>query len=558
MGCILSKNKGNKEKNKEKENNDIKNATSESSAHNTNQNEDHLNFEQRQEKEKKDAGDLVRKEAGMIAKSTVRSGFLERLKAEYGPKSDSWDALGKIDIKALEVMDRFEMKHSPMNMAKQFSRLNFILDKMINLSELSLIDCSLKDMPAPLPASVTYINLAENQITAFPEQTGELSNLEVLSLAYNLLIEMPSFLSQLINLKELNLSNNKISQINQSSLITMVSLVTLNLSSNDIKEIKFTLGDIPSLEILQLSFNKIHVLPEDFFFGDSNLAYLHLNFNPLKEVSSTISLQQELVKIDLRSTKIRVLPNELKDLPKLVTLNLENTNTTAPPKSVVVKGFKSVMDWFAQNEKENRRKQINEGNHRQTTLELKMESKQTEEVKEEHVEIEMVEGTVYEKTINAKYVKTADLISKVFYIDTKHQIEALKPHIREFIEKYFEDEENTDKIILSLQSVLSLCDNYLHKYYPSGKEMEFPSMSSYFIGRIGNYSGGVGLLKYMGFILYDKAYLGLHYKLKVNIKNLKKVKEVKAALDSLLTHFKNNRMKDQFTPDFEFFEIYKS
>jgi len=453
----------------------------------------------------------------------------------------------------MQLEEKFELIHCPLNLPKQFSRLNYLLEKTTILKHLSLKDCNLKYIPI-IPKTVQFLTLSENQIFSLKERISTIPTLEVLSVAYNQITEIPDELESLKLLQELNLSNNKISAVKDSPFTSMASLVTLNLASNQLKEIEFTLADIPTLEVLVLSNNGIEILPENFFHEDSNLAYLHLSNNPLKEISSSISELKELIKLDLRSTKIKNLPFSMKDLYNLKTLNLENNIMVTPPMHVVVKGLKRIIDWFIEADKEFKKKQSLE-QIKPEEIETVTEKQDQEEIKTEAISTDnKKESVVFQKQLKEKYIRNIDLINKVFYKETKDQLEFLTGDIRECVNLYFDEEEDTDKIISSLGSIRELCEFYLEDYFKQGKEMDFPALSAYFVGRIGGYQGGVGLLKYMGFILYDKPYIGLHYKLKTNNKVKKKVIEVKVALDQLLKHFRENRMKDQFTPDFEFFE----
>ncbi|CAG9314137.1 unnamed protein product [Blepharisma stoltei] len=523
---------------------------------NSNPQETNLDTENRQEQDIKDIRELIRK-ANENSKLPIRVGLMDRLKAEHGPKINSWEELGKISEDQMQLEEKFELIHCPLNLPKQFSRLNYLLEKATNLVHLSLKDCNLRYIPF-LPETLTYLNLSENQIFSLKEKIPAIAGLEVLSAAYNQITEIPNELKNLKKLQELNLSNNKISKVDHSPLDGMASLGTLNLASNQLKEISFVLGDMSSLEVLILSNNGIEMLPDNFFHEDSEVSYLHLSYNPLKEISGSISLLKGLIKLDLRSTKIKSLPFSIKDLKKLKTLNLENNIMVTPPMHVVVKGLKRIQEWLIEADKEFKKKQSME-ELKPIQEEIVTEKKDQEETKTEENVTEnkkKPEGApvIFQKQLKEKYIRNIELINKVFYTDTKNQLEFLNGDIRECVNLYFDEEEDTDKIISSLGSIRGLCDYYLEDYFKQGKEMDFPALSAYFVGRIGGYQGGVGLLKYMGFILYDKPYIGLHYKLKANNKVKKKVIEVKVALDQLLKHFQENRMKDQFTPDFEFFE----
>lgn len=81
--------------------------------------------------------------------------------------------------------------------------------------------------------------------------------------------------------------------------------------------------------------------------------------------------------------------------------------------------------------------------------------------------------------------------------------------------------------------------------------MEFCASSSYYIARIGEYSGAISILAEIGFVLTAKPFGGLIFFIKLNPQNIKKIKKYENLLNRVTTTLKSSRALDQFLPDYE-------
>lgn len=169
---------------------------------------------------------------------------------------------------------------------------------------------------------VLRLCLDHNNIKAIPETIGPtLQQLTKLELQFNHLEVIPACLLELPCLHELNLSHNNLMDL-PSLPYWSPSLSILDISYNSLKHITGE-PDACALEVLNLSHNKLGAVPQ----------CVHSFFN--------------LCTLDLSYNLITVLPEEIRQLRKLTTLNLDGLSvvkSAVKERKAFAKGYEEVSN----------------------------------------------------------------------------------------------------------------------------------------------------------------------------------------------------------------------
>ncbi len=128
--------------------------------------------------------------------------------------------------------------------------------------------------------------LSSNSITALPENFGQLNNLESLYLGGNKITSLPESIGNLTSLINMQIGGNQLTSLPES-IGNLTSLTSLNLWANQITSLPESIGNLTSLKRLNLSHNKLTSLPESI--GNlTSLGTLNLSYNPLTSLSDSI------------------------------------------------------------------------------------------------------------------------------------------------------------------------------------------------------------------------------------------------------------------------------
>ncbi|EPB74968.1 leucine Rich repeat-containing domain protein [Ancylostoma ceylanicum] len=192
-----------------------------------------------------------------------------------------------------------------------------VLDAITTLKSLKTLDLSRADGIFEPPA----------------ELFDSLKDLEVLKLSGCSLPSLePGAFASLKNLKQLDLRVNLIENISAYAFDGLSSLTRLSLAGNYIRHLeKDNWIGLDSLQEIDLGWNEIRDIPGDVFAPlAENLTSLNLRHNPLKTVPSTgLKNLRSLFLSECPLTEIG--PEQLKDYPKLETLDVSKCNLTSLP-----------------------------------------------------------------------------------------------------------------------------------------------------------------------------------------------------------------------------------
>ncbi|XP_058380086.1 E3 ubiquitin-protein ligase LRSAM1 isoform X10 [Diceros bicornis minor] len=111
-----------------------------------------------------------------------------------------------------------------------------------HLTSLLPKSCSLLSL-----ATIKVLDLHDNQLTALPDDIGQLTSLQVLNVEKNQLTYLPRSIGNLIQLQTLNVKDNKLKEL-PDTLGELRSLRTLDITENEIQRLPQVLAHVRTLE----------------------------------------------------------------------------------------------------------------------------------------------------------------------------------------------------------------------------------------------------------------------------------------------------------------------
>lgn len=216
-----------------------------------------------------------------------------------------------------------------------------LADTSINFAEVTHVDFSHQDLSA-FPAelmectNLKHLLLNDNNLTVLPDEFGTLSKLEVLNLDNNKLTGLPKNFGNLKELKTLFLNN----AIDPRSLNTVFGLLakntkleTLELKENKITAIPTGIKSFKALKNLELSKNNLGTLP-NVFAKIPTLVYIGLSYNPQLDFSTAFSYLSQiktLNHVDISNNKLKAVPKEVMDVRYMASLDISFNEITEIP-----------------------------------------------------------------------------------------------------------------------------------------------------------------------------------------------------------------------------------
>ncbi|CAH2013640.1 unnamed protein product [Acanthoscelides obtectus] len=189
----------------------------------------------------------------------------------------------------------------------------------------------LRQLPSLVNLETLHMRNTQRNLSNFPGNLDNLTNLADVDLAQNALPKVPDALFSLANLKRLNLSENEITELS-TAIENWQKLETLNLSRNkltslpgslcklaflrrlyvndnqlDFEGIPSGIGKLGSLEVFSASHNRLEMIPEGLCRCGS-LKKMNLSSNCLITLPDAIHFLTDLVQLDLRNNPDLVMP----------------------------------------------------------------------------------------------------------------------------------------------------------------------------------------------------------------------------------------------------------
>src|ERR1035441_5411051 len=215
--------------------------------------------------------------------------------------------------------------------------LTAIPDSTVRLAQLQSLDLSVNqittipDFLAQL-AQLRALYITHNGITALPTALAKLPQLQSLSLHDNQITAIPDSLAQLAQLQSLFLFNNQITAI-PDSLAQLTQLQGLSLHGNQITAIPDSLAQLTQLQSLDLSGNQITAIP-DSLARLTQLQSLDLSGNQITTIPDSLAQLTQLQSLDLSGNQITTIPDSLAQLTQLQSLDLSGNQITTIPDSL--------------------------------------------------------------------------------------------------------------------------------------------------------------------------------------------------------------------------------
>ncbi|XP_064435859.1 E3 ubiquitin-protein ligase LRSAM1 isoform X10 [Mirounga angustirostris] len=126
-----------------------------------------------------------------------------------------------------------------------------------HLTSLLPKSCSLLSL-----ITIKVLDLHDNQLSALPDDIGQLTALQVLNVERNQLTYLPRSIGNLIQLQTLNVKDNKLKEL-PDTLGELRSLRTLDISENEMRRLPQLLAHVRALETLSLDASSMVYPPQE-------------------------------------------------------------------------------------------------------------------------------------------------------------------------------------------------------------------------------------------------------------------------------------------------------
>ena len=195
------------------------------------------------------------------------------------------------------------------------------------------------------PLRVYYLDLKQQDLTAFPKEILQFEKLIHLNLAHNKIENLEGVdLSFLKDLKEIVLYDNKFRFFPYEILDQAKELHSIDLGENDLKEINEKLNQLQFIENIDLSGNRISKVSKNIKLPF--LKTLNIERNYLNEFPEFIFHSQKLLSLNLYGNNIEVIPLEVNVLSKIKHLNIGDNPIKSIDSNISLRKLKTlILDW---------------------------------------------------------------------------------------------------------------------------------------------------------------------------------------------------------------------
>ncbi|CAF1119610.1 unnamed protein product [Adineta ricciae] len=162
------------------------------------------------------------------------------------------------------------------------------LGYLTKLTKLTIAKNRLRALPNEFGAlyNLRSFDMSHNQVTQLPESFGDLINLEEVYANANRLAVFPCF-NQCARLKEIHLADNQLTEIADSQLEPLLSLISLNVRGNKIRVLPEQVALLPNLERLDVTNNELADLPSKIALN-KKMKSISIIGNPLGKIRKDV------------------------------------------------------------------------------------------------------------------------------------------------------------------------------------------------------------------------------------------------------------------------------
>lgn len=239
---------------------------------------------------------------------------------------------------ATEVTDeattrRLDLSYQDLTaIPEQFGQLNNL--RMLNLSGNTQLDIEEVLGKVATPEKLIVLILDSLQLGKLPVNVRRFKNLKQLSLIHNPDLEWAMVFQQLeaLPLSFLNLQRNNIASL-PSTITKLTKLKDLKLSYNKLRDVRsYTyLSKLPELYAVWLDFNSLTTVPENLGQLDQ-IKYLYLGGNLLTALPESMCNMKSLSVLHLGYNNFTHLPERFIEMPALLMVHINNNQITAIPR----------------------------------------------------------------------------------------------------------------------------------------------------------------------------------------------------------------------------------
>ncbi|ETN70992.1 leucine Rich repeat-containing domain protein [Necator americanus] len=187
------------------------------------------------------------------------------------------------------------------------------------------------------------VSLAHETLGVSDDALANLKRLEKLSITSSNLVHVPEKLfCSLKNLQVLNVSSNWISTLSSSAPHCIANqLIIVDFSHNRLDRLGTELNTLPAVRQLSLSNNRLSSIEQGSLLKCPLLQQLELNNNLLEGIEN---LPETLIHINLASNQLSTIPPSLVVLPHLVSLNLSHNSIDESSPNVFTSNVLELLD----------------------------------------------------------------------------------------------------------------------------------------------------------------------------------------------------------------------
>lgn len=218
-----------------------------------------------------------------------------------------------------------------------------------SLSFLNLANNQLETLPSAIGALVNLVtlNVQSNHLHTLPDSIGSLSKLSILNVSGNQLKALPDSLANCSKLSELNANFNQLESWQPIFGWKLKNLRKLELHFNNLVGLAESVGHLTALQHLDLRNNRLCSLPSTIgMLKQLETLDVSRNFNNLCSLPASLGELVSLSVLDLSFNQIRELPASLGQLQNLKSLMLDQNPLVVPPKRVVEHSQKAVLSYL--------------------------------------------------------------------------------------------------------------------------------------------------------------------------------------------------------------------
>jgi Leucine-rich repeat (LRR) protein len=172
--------------------------------------------------------------------------------------------------------------------------------------------------------SLKYIRIYCDQLTALPENIGNLKTLKGLHIGTKNLKTLPDSICGLTSLESIRIYCDQLTALPEN-IGNLKNLKRLIVNANKIKTLPDSIGNLCLLEFLYINATRSFSETEEFYLP---------NRAELESLPGTMSKLVSLIELELSHNKLTSLPDFLAELPALNGINIAGCNVKKIPPSI--------------------------------------------------------------------------------------------------------------------------------------------------------------------------------------------------------------------------------